>query len=80
MDPKYSSKTKGITYYLNELTRYSIRYSFYKTNYVVTFNYGFKDASEAMYRRESFGEGCQLRFVDENFCVPKEYDVVLSAK
>lgn len=73
-------KIRGIIYYINKITLYNSQNSFYKTDYVAAFTCGIEDAFVSVYGKDSFGEGCQLRFVDEDFCVPQDYDNILKVR
>ena len=70
-------KIHGITRYLHDMDNFNCQYSFYKSKYVVSFNSGVEDAEMSVYEKEMFGEDCKLKFENEDFCIPEDYDTVL---
>ncbi len=69
---------KGSQYYMTLLEKHNTKYDYDDSLYVATYETGTQEAKKCIWKQSDFGEGCYLKFNEELFQVPKEYDKILT--
>lgn len=71
-------KMKGYRYYIKQINQYMYGHSFDDYKFVTRFGLPFEDFYDYLWKKEDFGEGVELEFEGDTYCVPQNYDHLLT--